>query len=105
MTHVLVFLAAMAALAAVLIFAADRPGVVSVALEHWHVQTSVTVAIAGLIVLAAISVGLWIILRNVWLAPVQATAEARERKKAEGLSALSRGLVAIGAGDLRAARN
>ena len=32
MTHVLVFLAAMAALAAVLILAADRPGVVSIAL-------------------------------------------------------------------------
>lgn len=104
MTQVLVFLSVIAGLAAVLIFAADRPGVVSIALERWHIQTSVTVAIAGLIALAVMAVGIWIVLRNVWLAPVRAAAEARERQKADGLRALSRGLVAIGAGDVRTAR-
>ncbi|MGE3147301.1 MAG: heme biosynthesis HemY N-terminal domain-containing protein, partial [Pseudorhodoplanes sp.] len=104
MIRVLSFLAAIAALTALLIFVADRPGEVALALEHWHVQTSLAVALAALMALAAMAVGMWIVLRNVWLAPVRAAAEARERRKARGLKALSHGLLAVGAGDLRAAR-
>ena len=104
MIRVLSFLAAIAALAALLIFVADRPGEVAIALEHWHIQTSLAVALAALMTLAAMAVGIWIVLRKVWLAPVRAAAEAREHRKAQGLKALSHGLLAVGAGDLRTAR-
>lgn len=104
MIRVLVFLAAMAILDAALIYLADQPGDVSIALERWHIQTSVTVAIAALIAFAALAIAVWMILRNVWLAPVRTSAAAREHERAQGLQALSHGLIAVGAGDVRMAR-
>jgi HemY protein len=104
MIRVLLYMAGIALVAAGLIVLADRPGEVSITLENWRAETSVTVAIAAVLALIVLAIVAWMILHHTWHAP-RRVAQALRRQRAErGLLALSRGLIAIGAGDVGGAR-
>ena len=105
MIRVLIFLVAVAGLALGVVWLADRPGGVVVTWLGYHVETSITVAVAALATLLVCAVLAWIILRALVRAPRAMSRARRASAAPRGRHrALSRGLVAIGAGDAQAAR-
>jgi len=103
MIRVVAFLiiAGLAAMAAV--WLADRPGEVAITWLGYRADTSVSMAVAALAVVAVLAVVLWSLLRFVFRSPVLVTRALRERRRRAGQTAISRGLIAVGAGDMRAA--
>jgi len=104
MIRVVVFLIVMALLALGFTWVADRPGGVSVTWLGYHIETSVTVAALGLVVLVLVLILMWSMLRALVRSPEQLSLFFRHRRAMRGYNALSRGLIAVGAGDLRLAR-
>ncbi len=104
MIRVVVFLIVLALLALGFAWMADRPGDVSVNWLGYHIETTVTIAALALIVLVLALVLLWNAVRAVVRSPEQISLFFRHRRAMRGYNALSRGLIAVGAGDLRLAR-
>ncbi|HZT26264.1 MAG TPA: heme biosynthesis HemY N-terminal domain-containing protein [Pseudolabrys sp.] len=104
MIRVVAFLLAVAVIAAGFVWVADRPGEVAITWLGYRVETSVMVA--GLAVAAAVGVltALLAIVRAVLRSPEQVSLFFRHRRAVRGYLALTRGLIAIGAGDLKLAR-
>jgi HemY protein len=92
------------ALVAAAIWFADQPGEVSLEWRGWRVDTSVAV-LAFVVAVIAIAVALvyrgWLFLRRMPRAVARARRESRRRR---GYLALTRGLVAVAAGDAGEAR-
>src|SRR5262249_4064080 len=82
---------------------ADRPGDVAITWQGQRVETSVMVATAAIAILVVVAIAAWSLLRGLMRAPARAGAALRERRRRRGFSAITHGLVAIGAGDARAA--
>lgn len=99
MIRVIVFLAAVLALATGLSWLADRPGNLTINWEGYVVETSVFRAV----VLAALVVGLalvtWSLVRHMWTSPAFIGNLMNRRRQKRGLEALSAGMIAVGAGD------
>jgi HemY protein len=104
MWRVLIFLAlaTLAALGAV--WLADRPGEVSILWGGYAIETSVAVAAIGVVALAMLLLAAWSLLRFLLGLPTAFSFASKARKKARGYEAISRGMVAVGAGDPAAAR-
>jgi HemY protein len=104
MIRVVFYLVIVALLAFGAVWLADRPGEVAITWQGRHIDTSVMVLIAAV---AAIAVGttlLWSIIRFIIRSPML-LARARERSRgARGYRAVSQGLIAVGSGDVVAAR-
>ncbi len=85
---------------------ADRPGSVTIRWLGREIEMSVVVGVAVLLVSLLALLFLWNLLRQVWRSP-RATREFwRFRKHRKGYEALSKGIIAAGAGDaLSAARH
>ncbi|MGP0094864.1 MAG: heme biosynthesis HemY N-terminal domain-containing protein [Xanthobacteraceae bacterium] len=79
---------------------ADRPGEVALNWQGWQIETSLTVVLAALLAV----IGLTMVGTAVWLALGRIPARRRERRNLRSYQAVSRGLVAIGAGDANEAR-
>ncbi|HXP30045.1 MAG TPA: heme biosynthesis HemY N-terminal domain-containing protein [Stellaceae bacterium] len=90
---------AMAALVAVAVFVADRPGSVAIAWQGWRVDTSVAVLVLGTVVIAVLAAALYNLLRRIWRAPRAFLRARRERRRQAGYRALTQGMVAVAAGD------
>ncbi|HXW27321.1 MAG TPA: heme biosynthesis HemY N-terminal domain-containing protein [Xanthobacteraceae bacterium] len=103
MIRVALFLAIVVLLAFGAVWLADRPGDVAITWQGVRVETSVMVAAVALAALVAASVIAWSLLRFLFRAPARASAALAERRRHRGFRAISHGLVAIGAGDARAA--
>jgi len=103
MIRVVLFLVLIVALALGAVWLAERPGDVAITWQGVRVETSVMVAAVLLAALVAVAIAAWSLLRGLVRAPARATAALAERRRRRGFSAISRGLVAIGAGDARAA--
>jgi len=104
MLRLLVFLAVVGAAAIGISWLGDNPGVVTLNWRGVEYETSLVVAL-GVVLGVAIALGIvWSILRFVLRLPSLVALAARVRRREKGFNALSRGLVAIGAGDARAAR-
>jgi len=104
MIRVVVFLLAVAVAAGGFAWLADRPGAVSITWLGYRIDTSVMVA-AGALAFGVIALVLaWSLLRALWRSPQQVSLFFRHRRAMKGYLAITRGLVAIGAGDLRLAR-
>ena len=104
MSRVLIFLALTIVAALGAVWLADHPGTVLVTFGDRDYQTSTLVAV-GLVLAAAVVLLLaWTILRFVLRIPFLITIGSRARRRQRGLMALSRGMVAIGAGDAEGAR-
>ena len=101
MIRVVVFLVLTAAFAYVAIWLADHPGEVSITWLGYHAGPPIGILIAGI---ACATVLLWSVLRLLFRAPRQIALTVADRRAATGQRAIVRGLMAIGAGDVGAAR-
>jgi HemY protein len=83
---------------------ADRPGDVLITWQGRRIETSVMVLIAAVAAVAALSVLAWSILRAILRSPDALRYYLRTRRGVRGYLVVSQGLIAVGSGDLRAAR-
>lgn len=104
MIRILVYVALVFAIAAGFAWLADRPGDIALVWQGYEVKTSLMVAAVSLAVLfAALAILLWIIV-TVFRAPKLFGGWLSGRKRDRGYRALSRGMIAIGAGDVKRAK-
>jgi len=103
MIRVLIFLGVLAAAAWGLMWFADNPGIVDITWRGVEYRLSLMLALEGIILLAVLLSLIWAILRFVFNLPSLARIGARSRRRDKGLRAISRGMVAVGVGDARAA--
>lgn len=99
MVRVLLYLFVFACLAVGAVWLADRPGEVSVLWQGYRIETSVAIAAIGVVLLAMLAMLAWAVLRFVLGLPGAFSFASRSRRRARGFEAVSRGMVAIGAGD------
>jgi HemY protein len=104
MIRVVAFLIVVAGLAAGFVWFADRPGEVAITWIGYRIETSVMVALIAAVALVVAAILLWSILRGILRSPEQVSLFFRHRRAMKGYLAISRGLIAVGAGDLRIAR-
>ncbi|WP_019903048.1 heme biosynthesis HemY N-terminal domain-containing protein [Methylobacterium sp. 77] len=104
MWRALAFLALLAIAAFGATWIADRPGTVTIVWNGYEIATSLAIALIGVLV-AAIVVGfVWAVVKGIITLPETLVRGSKERRRAKGFSALSRGMVAVGSGDPLAAR-
>ena len=100
MIRLLFFFAALVALAFGFAWLADRPGEVTFVWQGYRIETDVmTAAIGALVALLVVIVAL-AILKAVWNSPGAIGSFFGRRRREKGWTALSRGMIAVGAGDL-----
>jgi HemY protein len=104
MWRILIFLAVASALALGAVWLADRPGEVSIVWMGLSIETTVAVAAIGLGLLVLAGMALWSLLRFVFGLPTAFSFASAARRRSRGFEAVSRGMVAVGAGDPSAAR-
>ncbi len=99
MIRVILFLAAVLALATGLSWLADKPGAVRIDWEGYVIETSMFRAV----VLTALTTGtalvLWSVVRHIWHTPAAFGNVLNRRRNKRGLEALSAGMIAVGSGD------
>jgi HemY protein len=103
MIRVALFLVLIVVFALAAVWLADRPGDVVITWQGLRIETSVMVATVAVAALMCVAIFLWSLWRLLTRAPARATVALAERRRRRGFNAISRGLVAIGAGDARAA--
>lgn len=104
MTRTLAYIVVLVALVAAAVWLADHPGDVSLDWQGWRIETSVAVLGLALVVVAALSAlayRFWLFLRRV---PGRVAGSRRENRRRRGYLALTRGMVAVAAGDAAEAR-
>src|SRR5512146_2742818 len=104
MIRVALFLVSVAFIAAAFVWVADRPGDVAIVWMGYRVETSLMVAALAVAALIVVAVMLWSAARGILRSPEQVSLFFRHRRAVKGYLALTRGLIAIGAGDLKLAR-
>ncbi|HKM87466.1 MAG TPA: heme biosynthesis HemY N-terminal domain-containing protein [Xanthobacteraceae bacterium] len=104
MIRVVFFLIIVGALALGVAWLADRPGDVVVAWQGWRIETSLMVLGAALLVAMTVLALLWTLLRAILRSPLMLRMHLHHRRGERAYEAISRGLIAVGAGDLGAAR-
>jgi HemY protein len=104
MIRVLLFLALVAVLALGVVWMADRPGDVAIVWQGYRIETSVMVAVVAVALVAMLAVMVWSIVRNILRSPDLIAMFLSHRRGVRGYLAISRGLVAVGAGDAAAAK-
>ncbi len=105
MIKLILFVALLGLIAFGAAWLADQPGHVSFILFQHQVETKPIVllgALVALVVLCFVGLGL---LKWLWLSPRNARKAMAERNARKGREAIERGILAIGAGDLRAAQS
>ncbi len=103
MFRLLILLAAVALAAWGLMWLADNPGVVALTFQGVEYKVSLMLALGVVAAVAVVWSIAWGVLRFVFRIPSLMTLAARARRREKGLTAVSRGLIAVGAGDSRAA--
>lgn len=103
MIRVIVFLIVVGALALGAAWLADRPGDVVVTWQGWRIETSVMVLGAAVVVAMAVLALLWSLLGALMRSPFMLRTHLHRRRGERAYEAISRGLIAVGAGDLSAA--
>jgi HemY protein len=82
---------------------ADRPGRVSINWLGRDIEMSVVVAVTALLCAVGLLLFLWSVMRRLLRSPTTAREYLRFRKHRKGYEALSKGIIAAGAGDAQAA--
>ena len=103
MFRLLILLAAVALAGWGLMWLADNPGVVTVTFGGVEYTFSLILALGVIAAVAVLWSIVWGLLRFVFRVPSLVSIAARARRREKGLAAVSRGLIAVGAGDARAA--
>lgn len=104
MIQVVLFLITVALVAAGFVWLADRPGDVLITWMGYRIETSFMVALLAMAALVVVAMIVWSVARGILRSPDQVSLFFRHRRAMKGNLAITRGLVAIGAGDLQAAR-
>lgn len=104
MLRLVVFLISVALVATGFVWVADLPGEVVIPWNGANYGMPVLVAALGVAALIVAAVVAWSILRGIWRSPEQVSLFFRHRRAMKGYLATTRGLIAIGAGDLKLAR-
>jgi HemY protein len=105
MIRVVIFLVLTAAFANyVAIWLADHPGEVSITWLGYHAEPPMGVLFGAVAAIACATVVFWSLLRGLVRAPHRVATAMAHRRATKGQHAVARGLVAIGAGDVGAAR-
>lgn len=104
MLRFLVYLAILAAFTFGLVWAIDHPGTMVINWQGTHVEISLLVALTAILVFAVAVAILWTLLRFFFRLPSIFSRGSRTRRRNKGFAALSRGMVAAGAGDARGAQ-
>jgi HemY protein len=102
--RVVLFLLLIGALAFGAVWLADRPGDVVITWLGRRVETSVMVLALAVIAIAVLTTLFWSTLRAIAGLPRSIAERLRTRRGMRGYLAVSQGLVAVGSGDLAAAR-
>jgi HemY protein len=102
--RVVLYVLLIAALAFGAVWLADRPGDVVITWLGRRVETSVMVLALAVIAIAVLSTLFWSTLRAMASLPRSIATQVRTRRGMRGYLAVSQGLVAVGSGDLAAAR-
>jgi HemY protein len=104
MWRVLIYLAVLAVLAFAAVWLAEQPGSVALVWDGTSYSVGLAVAaIAGLFLLGVLLI-LWSLGRSILHLPSNVTKSSQNRRQTKGIRALSRGMIAVGAGDAHAAR-
>ncbi|MBT5309330.1 MAG: heme biosynthesis protein HemY, partial [Rhodospirillaceae bacterium] len=93
------FLIVLAGLSALSVWFADNPGQVSLVWQGYVIETSAAVLVMGIVMIAiaaAVLYRLWVALKQ---APGKIARNRRDAKTRRGYQALTRGIVAVAAGD------
>jgi HemY protein len=98
------FIVALAVAAYGLEWLIEQPGSLTLEFAGQHIETSIPVAVAGLLALVAAIILIWAIVVALIRLPGRVAGGSRERRKAKGLDVLSQGLVSVGSGDVAKAR-
>jgi HemY protein len=104
MIRVLLFLALVALATFGVVWFADRPGDVAIVWQGYRIETSVMVAAVAVAIVALLAVMVWSIVRTIMRSPDLIGMFLSHRRGVRGYLAISRGLVAVGAGDASAAK-
>src|SRR5918997_4471491 len=104
MWRALVFIGLLCLAAFGAVWLADRPGTVLVTFGGYEAQTSVAVAAISLAGLALLLAMMWSVVPTLLTLPSRLNFASKARRRARGYQAVSRGMVAVGAGDPVAAR-
>ena len=104
MIRIAVFIAALAAIGLGIAWFADRPGEVVMTWQGWRISTSLMVAAVALLALIAAAIFAWSVVRFLLRSPQAVADYMEERKQLRGWRALSRGLIAVGTGNVALAR-
>lgn len=105
MWRLIIFLAILAALAFGVAWLADQPGDITLAIPNLvTVRTSPFGAVGAVLATSVVISLLWSLLRLVFRIPSIFNYARNARRRRKGYDALTRGMVAAGAGDVRAAR-
>lgn len=104
MIRVLVFLLIVFLVALGAAWLADRPGEVVLHWQGYEIRTSLLLAAAGVLAIMAVIGIAWALLRAIVRAPRSFGSYLGRRRRDRGYKALTAGMIAVGAGDARAAR-
>lgn len=104
MIQVVLFLVTVALAAAGFVWLADRPGDVLITWMGYRIETSFMVALLAVAAVVVVAMIVWSAARAILRSPDQVSLFFRHRRSMKGHLAITRGLIAIGAGDLRLAR-
>ncbi len=104
MWRALVFIGLLCVAAFGAVWLAEQPGSVAITFAGYAIQTTVAVAVVGVIGLGFALALLWSVVNALIRLPARVTFASRARRRSRGYQAVSRGMVAVGAGDSIAAR-
>jgi HemY protein len=103
MFRLLILLAAVALAGWGLMWLADNPGIVTLTWRGVEYKVSLMIALGLIAAVAIVWSIVWGVLRFVLRIPSLMSLAARARRREKGLAAVSRGLIAVNAGDVRTA--
>ncbi|MEI2386774.1 heme biosynthesis HemY N-terminal domain-containing protein [Breoghania sp. JC706] len=103
MVRVLTFFAVVFVIAMGFAWLADRPGVVAIDWQGYHIEMGLMTLMIALGVLMLVIGFIWSLVKAILHTPGSLSRFFKRRRRERGFSALSHGLIALGAGDARAA--
>src|SRR5258708_29406228 len=104
MVRVVAFIVLVFLLAACFAWLADRPGALVLTWQNYEIRASLMVAAVALLALIAALAAIGAVLRGVFNMPGMLGRFFGARRRERGYRALSAGMIAVGSGDVRAAR-
>src|ERR1700722_3670101 len=104
MIRVVLFFIIVGALALGVAWIADRPGDVVITWQGMRIETSLMVMGAAVLAAMVVLALIWSLIRAIVTSPLVLANVMRRRRGARAYEAISKGLIAVGAGDIAAAR-